>query len=578
LYFSLKSSDSGFKPAPGRTPILKKIIPLSLILVAGALLRIQGIDYGLPTQTHRLFTYHPDEAVNFNNLAEIKEFGIFYFPKGAEVWGGKFHLWPFAAVLQIAKTAGYVHGGDRSFYMEHLEEADRLYLVTRGITLLFGLFCILGFYAVASTAYDWETGLLAAGLCSISMIFVTHSFILRPETQMILLGLGVLFFLARNLNSPDWSNLLWSGALVGAAISTKYTAGVYGVALLLSLPFTSVQNRQKLIWAFAGSAISLLSFIVTSPALWADPHAGLFKSLRHCAGLQKQLAESLWVLHVTGTGASGFLFNSLPYAVGWGMTIAGLIALIFLCWSLFLKRGQPFDCFLIASGLVSFVLLAKSSAGAPEYTMPVLPFILLWTARAGSLALKWSMGNSLRKIFVWTVLLLCFGYTGAYTLAMAKVYGSNNILGASSRWIESQLAPGTRVGVLNFSWIFFGALRGYNPFSELWVAAEYGKPKLSMTAQDPVLTMNQIRDQVDYWVLTEHDTIYYLHPKMRERFPQQVVALERVMKEWPLAAYFQVQPEFAGLAFSHQNPPPSWLHTMKWIAIYRNPQKNSRHP
>jgi hypothetical protein len=99
-----------------------------------------------------------------------------------------------------------------------------------------------------------------------------------------------------------------------------------------------------------------------------------------------------------------------------------------------------------------------------------------------------------------------------------------------------------------------------------------------MTAQDPVLTMNQIRDQVDYWVLTEHDTIYYLHPKMRERFPQQVVALERVMKEWPLAAYFQVQPEFAGLAFSHQNPPPSWLHTMKWIAIYRNPQKNSRHP
>lgn len=523
-----------------------------------------------------LLAHYPSET---KTTSRWKSHRFLYFhPDAFTFWGG-FHTIPVAATLKLAQMTGYLRRAPREFYMEHLEEGDKLYLLGRGLMLAASVLSIFVIFWVAKSAYDASVGLGAAAFAALAPVNILYAITLKADALMVFFALLSLYFAVRNLSDSGYKSIVLSGIFLGLASATKFNAGPYAIVLVLSCLLSGQSSAIKRI--FIAGLTSFLMFCAASPYYVIEFPDLILQAMRFAG-----IAYDPPIFDLTvGPGWRSYVTHYSPYAIGWPSTLAGVAAFFYLlCRTVHgFSAGRGFadpawksDALFALGGLGVYLANASTRQGGTHYLLTVFPFFFIITARALSIGLR-SIRAPFRAAFAAGSILL-LGYNAAYAVAVARVYSGVNVREAASSWLAANVERGSAIGAIQNACQMPNIVRSYSvPYRFLESTDDYQlrhSTPSSLGLDGPILNMESVLKEADYIILTEHEYRNYLHPNLSPMFPEQVAMLREIMS-LPEAARFESKPQLLGHVFPWSFPPSDWHIVNGTIHIYKNSKKIS---
>ncbi len=245
--------------------------PLYGILFAALLLRLFGINFGLP------LIYHVDErevvekAVGFVVTGDLNP-RKFTHPSSTLMYLDGLL---YAVVYLVGRAAGAWAG--RADYLAAFQADPTLwYLIARLVTLVFGVGTIPLAYGVGRRVGGVRLGLITALFLAVSQlhnITSQHATSDVPATFFAVWGTWLALRMAQDGVGRNW---LWAGACLGFGVATKYPVALVALPLIVALaihtpPRPGVAGRwsdRLYRWRVPGAVVLGLLFGV---ALWAGP-------------------------------------------------------------------------------------------------------------------------------------------------------------------------------------------------------------------------------------------------------------------------------------------------------------------
>jgi hypothetical protein len=491
-----------------------------------------------------------------------------FHPRDGLFWGS-LHLYALGFTLETAKVAGYLHLPSRQYLIEHLEEADKLYLAGRLLSVLAGVLTILVLYAAGLRLGGPFAGLTAAALTAFAPVHIVNSAVVRPDILMLLFASAALYFSIRHVDDGDRASWVLAALFAGLAAAAKYNGGVF-----LLCPWLAVRLKKgwskELVWIpllaavafFAGCPYALIDFPTFLGYL--RDNAALARE-----GLSSELYGPGWRSYWTV-----FLPCALSAPVSWSALAGAGLALFSFAGKI---AADPLparrkNTLLFFSGLMIFFVTVRPHHQMVWYTLPVLPFCVLFAAQLAS-----SVRTGLeRRRLAWAGTALCaalVGWQGITAWATVGLYRGINPREAASAWIETNIPRESAVAIPRKYFWTPGVLRQYHPPYRL---IEGGDDQSVL--DQAVLGFESAAAQADYAVVSELETRNYLHPKLAGRYAGQAGVLNGVMgRDFRETARFSRSPEFIGFRLPLPDFPPSdWIYPGAEIRIYQKIPKDGR--
>ncbi len=397
---------------------------LMAILVLAALLRLPGLDWGLPGDLHR-FSYHPDEWQAVETALRMAQEcdtnpHFFNYPT----------LHP--ALLAVLDTGLGLAGTQPPLAV--------VYLLARCVTVLFALGTIALLALLGRDLGSPRAGLLAAGFLAVLPLHVVNAHYATIDVPLAFWGTLTLWFAVRVARADDTGPvpgpLLLSGAVAaGCAAGTKYNGVLVWVPLLLAAPWRF--GRRGVPYAAAAALLAAVTFCATSPYVFIDPAAWpqiRFELFEHprASNLYQGVGPGWWF----------HLRWNLPTVAGSLFGLAAAVGLVDLA------RTRRREVWLL---LVYGALVAASLLGTKElfcrYWLPLLPPLCL--AAAWSLR-RWSE-RPRRALAVAAVIAVVPALrSAAYTAMLARPDARD----LAAQWCAQNLAPGESIGVDGPLWFW----------------------------------------------------------------------------------------------------------------------------
>ena len=349
--------DASDKPASSRF----YGVPLAGVLVMAALLRLGGINFGLPQ------LYHWDEKMYFH--------GAFYtWATGGSteslVYGNvNYLLLPVYWLLALVKGIGLGPDALPRMITSYLSDPSPFYLLGRtvwvGLQVLAVWFC----YRTGAMALNRRAGLIAAAFVAVAFLPVSEGHYVKGDSTAML-GVTLSAWAAlRLVQSPTRRNYLLLGAAIGLSIAFKfytYTLVVVPVVCHL-LAWRGLRTRfveaPRLVFTGVGA---LLAFLVTLPAPLLDP-VGTWNTFNIEAAARLASAPTggvpVWLYYWTGHLRDG---------LGGPLLLCGLGGL-----ALWLARRDRARLVLLAFPVLLYVGLLTRTNGFARYAIPLVPFLAL---------------------------------------------------------------------------------------------------------------------------------------------------------------------------------------------------------
>ncbi|WP_416985135.1 ArnT family glycosyltransferase [Streptomyces sp. T028] len=331
-------------PEPGRPPRLRRpgrhgawllgtAAPLTAILAAAATLRFWQLS---------ATGFNSDEAVYTGSAATLAGDPVLrdLFP------AFRSHPLMFQTLVSLA-----LHGGTHDF-------------AARAVAAVIGVVTVAVVYLLGKQLYGRTAGLAAAALLAVMPYHVVVTRQVLLEGLVTLCATGVLYCVARYVQSGA---ALWTsaaGAVLGTAILTKETS----VVLLLGLwLFFMLTRGVHIPWRHTLYALGSATAVVAA-----------FPLAAWLAGSKRTTQDYLlWQLLRRANHSVWFYFTTLPGAVGWGVLAVALAGVLWLR-----RRGtwrEPLLLWWIAVPLVFFTLWPVRGY---QYLLPVVPALAVLAGRA----------------------------------------------------------------------------------------------------------------------------------------------------------------------------------------------------
>jgi 4-amino-4-deoxy-L-arabinose transferase-like glycosyltransferase len=376
----------------------REALLLTLILAVAAVLRLEGLAWGLrhPPHVDEQPFVHWTLAMLGNHDLDHRYY---------EYPGLLFYL--LAPALWLCKAGG-----------------PSPYLAGRVLVVAFSLVSVVLVYRIATRLFGSWAGVTAAALLAVSPTEVRLAHMIRPD--VVLETFVLLALLAALSLGPSLRTDAVAGIAVGAAVALKFTGVLVATAYIVARLLRPAGRPWRVL--LAGGA-SILAFGLLSP----------YSFLHARAAWQGALFQATWHYYENAGEAPSYLARVAGYGLAFtdalGVIGIGLTALGMLLWRREWRLWLP----LAAFPLASIVVLATADVHRQRFIVPALgvPAILAGAAIARL---------ALRSRFL-------AGATAVAAIAVPAVVSAvyvNRITAPSTRdeaatWIESHVPDGARV-------------------------------------------------------------------------------------------------------------------------------------
>ncbi len=539
---------------------------LALLLIAGFAfaLRVSGIEYGLPSKSMTLTTYHPDESIPIYTMAAWKPSKFYFHPGRIINWGG-FHLFPMAASLKAAQIVGYLKPGSREFYENNLDQADKIYKITRMLQIVTGTLTVFAGFWIIKKCFGLASGVLTSVLIAICPALVINSFSTRPDVSMVFVVLCSLIPSIQVWNQSNKRYSIYAGILLGLATATKYSAAPYGIFhVLIHLLSPDTTNRKNLAYFLGAGAIA---FAAGCPYLILD-----FPWFYEQALVLVSLAKAEIAPVIQGPGWKLYLTYFLPHGIGWPLTAAGFAGWLWMIGDairgkVFFRSFQNpsrFALVWIASAFIIYMVVSATKSQQVHYTQPVVPLFIFFAAYMLG---QWI--SSLQPAKKWAGVLAgaaVVSYTLVYSLAHLKLYAGVNVREEASVWVDANIPKTATIGIARSFFWTPGILRQYHP--PYRVLKGGGDTSF---LNDAILNLPEVAKKADYFVLTEYEYRSFLLPQFHESDRGQDAILRQIMeKDFTEVKRFDREAQFLSFKFRKKEDDPfDWIMPNPTIRVFK---------
>ncbi len=411
---------------------------LSILLLA-ALLRLLGLDHGLPHvvgadegfEVHRALSLGAGEF----NLERAGKGGFFYL---LFVEYGLYFVW-LSLVGKVGSTTDFARG--------FVQDPTPFWMIGRLTVALLGVLSVYWTYRIGRRMYGERTALFGAVVLAVSTLHVSHSQYIGVDIPMTLLLLVVLG-LAHDWSDPQRrARPVLLGIAFGFAVMNKIVAIVAGVPIALanwlrhgggSLASRLASREILLVYAVAA-----LVFMAGNPGFVV--HLGDFTSEVvsdffgvgaevDSPGGSRTARPNLWLYY-------GRVLNAdLGFAL-WGLCLAGA--------ALALLRRRPADLLLAATAAAFYVLIAGAQTSHlfyPRYAIPLIPPLALLAGRLLDRVVRRLPVSDRRGGWILagaTILLLLPLALGSWSWSLRQTREDSRV--AARAWFERHAEPGSAV-------------------------------------------------------------------------------------------------------------------------------------
>ena len=399
-------------------------LPPSLlaILFIGLVLRIWGIQFGLPD------LYHADEPIVVNHALAYGtgDFNPHFFKIPPLV--SYFLFLVYGLYYVLARTAGWIHGTNEfaSLFFSH---PASFYLLARLVFgALLGTAAVFLLFRLAERIYSRQTGLLASWFFATAFLAVRDAHYIYADIPLLFVLVALFFILLKIAERGGNKDYLCFGIWLGIAVATKYN-GVFILAPFLAAHFLRRGFKLSSFFDFkpASSAlVSILVFALLNPFGALDPRS-FFREL-----FGQGRAEG-WV----------GLTHHLTYSLAGGL---GIPLLALSCLGFFGLRDAPKkEPWLLASFVaVYYLVLCFFSQHYDRYVLPLLPFLCIF---AGAALVRFKKQLKISESALWLIAVLIVSPSLAKVYLSDQLFMRKDIRTVAREWVESSVPEGTKIAL-----------------------------------------------------------------------------------------------------------------------------------
>lgn len=420
------------------------VMAFGLVLVLAAVLRLHGIDFGLPALND------PDEL-----MFELGATRMLTGPSLNPGWFGH----PAATTMDLLAVVnaatfgfGWLAGSwaDPEAFIAAIYPNPGLVILPGRIAMaVFGLLTIWQVWRLGRQLdgpVDGQvTGLFAALLLACSPVHVTYSQIIRSDmmgTFFMLMCMGAALRIAREGRQVDFR---WAALWLALAVASKWPFAIAGLAVagaVLHRLLLEGSNRRELLLRLGGFCLlAPLLLVVISPYLVLD-----FDTV------QRNLFGEAQTQHLGATG-DGLFGNARWYLQGAllrGLGVAGL-ALATAGLALVLRDREK-ALVLLPVLLMQALIICLHGLRWERWALPLLPILALTAGLAAARLMQlvkerrgasWGWASGMAVLIVPLALV-----QPAWRDAAAR---TNDTRQVATQWAENHIPPGSVVLVEHFA-------------------------------------------------------------------------------------------------------------------------------
>jgi len=465
---------------------------LIAILAGAAVIRLWGLDWGLP------FPYHPDEgSILFHSLGF-----------GTGDLNPHWFRWPslmmyvmfgsYGGLYVVGRLAG-LYSAPADLVRHYVSDLSWFWYMGRALSAAAGVATVWATYVFGRRSYGKTVGLTAAAILAVTLLHVRDSHYATPDVLSTLLATLSLLAALTAVSRGRAGRLVLSALLAGLAASAKYPAGIAAVGTLVGLVLLWRRNRVGIVQTLVIVLAVPIGFLVGTPyALFARDE------------FMRDVVRQFTMVSTSGVaqeptsfaaGLGEIALKTFGRGVGWPVTILAILgaALPLTLWRGALRRrstgkrdrptlvgasaGRAIAIWYTVATLVFASLLTVKRA---TYLTPALPMVALLAA-VGLRAVFERLTTRPYRALAATVLVVA---AAAYpSVRFVAALGTPDTRTRALEWVESELPPGTRLAVEDYGPVL-------NPTAEqLEVELELGSTAVG-SWEGPKRDLNRIRMSV----------------------------------------------------------------------------------
>lgn len=352
----------------------QKQFSIFVILLLAALLRIWGLDFGLPNDRCR-----PDEY-----MISVVALGM-----GNGDLNPHFFNYPtlFIYLCFICYGLYFVLGYAAGFFHQPADlglsffiNPTPFYLISRSLSVAAGVTSVFLLYKIGRRYFSETIAIVASLLLALAPLHVRDSHFGVTDVLMTMLVLSAVYYMLEFHDAGEPKHAVQSAVRAGLAAAAKYNGGL---ALLAPVIVLFLRHRREGNW---GSTLSLagsmliafaLALLLASPFILLDFHRFWIDfqfELQHLqSGHLGMVLNRGWIHH---------LRFSLFYGLGWPFLLAAIPGLYLLG-----KRYGQKALLVLVFPAAYYLLVGKGYTVFSRYSLPLIPFLAL-AAAAGIEAVK----------------------------------------------------------------------------------------------------------------------------------------------------------------------------------------------
>ena len=419
----------------------KYLFLLLLIIIFAFVLRIWGVNYGLPD------IYHTDEErlVNHALAFGLGDLNPHYFNYPS--FSMYLLFFQYGAYFAFGRLLG-IFSSVVDFQKLFFSDPTSFYLIGRITMTVLGTATVLLLYALGKKCYGPEAGLGAAFFLGINFLHAESSHYITTDILLSFFIVASYLFILSIFKKGMPGAYVWAGILAGLGAASKYNAATLAVPILLAHWWSPVKTEDwvrrlfhRYLWLAA--VCMLVAFFLASPfcfldfsKFWSD-FRGIAQHMK--VGVYSTGGGYHWMSYLR------LFFVDTIYSDGRRWTTLGIIYGAGIIWAL-TQKGRK-EWLLLSYPVLYFLMIGSWGVCNARYLIPVFPFLAV--LGGGMVSFFWAKlklrpgGKIIVPGFVVLLSILPVWNIGLNDIMLSRIDTRTE----SRQWIEQHIPEGAKIAL-----------------------------------------------------------------------------------------------------------------------------------